>query len=146
MAHETLPTWPRAAASIIVLRGQRVLLAKRGKGALQGLWSPPGGHIEPGEAAQQAALRELAEETGVTASLSGLLDLHEVIRHDDGGLLTAHYILLVFHGDWLAGEPVAGDDAAEAAFFTLEGLASLPMTDGALPLIHSALEKRDTQR
>ena len=141
MNSATPPLWPRAAASAIVVRGRDVLLAKRGKGALQGLWSPPGGHIEPGEAARQAALREVAEETGVTADLFGLLDTHEVIRNDDVGLLTAHYILLVFYGRWIAGEPVAGDDAAAAAFFPVDDLASLPLTDGALPLIHRALEK-----
>jgi 8-oxo-dGTP diphosphatase len=138
--------WPRTAASAIILRGRDVLLAKRGKGVLKGLWSPPGGHIEPGEAAEQAALREVAEETGVTASLSGLLDVHEVIRHDDSGLLSAHHVLLVFYGRWLAGEPVAGDDAADAAFFPVADLATLPLTDGAVPLIHRALEKLAAQR
>jgi ADP-ribose pyrophosphatase YjhB (NUDIX family) len=129
-----------------VLRGRNVLLAKRGKGVLQGLWSPPGGHIEPGEAAEAAALREVSEETGVSAKLSGLLDVHEIIRRDDAGLLTAHYVLLVFYGHWLAGEPVPGDDASAAAFFPVEGLAGMPLTDGAVPLIHRALDKLAPQR
>ena len=51
------PQWPRAAASAAIFRGQEVLLVRRGKGGpLAGLWSLPGGHIEPGEPARAAAL------------------------------------------------------------------------------------------
>ena len=60
-------TWPRCAASAAVLRGREVLLVERAKGALAGYWSLPGGHIEPGETARSAALREVREETGVEA-------------------------------------------------------------------------------
>jgi 8-oxo-dGTP diphosphatase len=129
-----------------VLRGRNVLLAKRGKGVLQGLWSPPGGHIEPGEAAEAAALREVSEETGVSAKLSGLLAVLDNIRRDAAGLLTPHYGLVVFYGHCLAGAPVPGDDASAAAFFPVDELAGIPLTDGAVPLIHLALDKLAAER
>ena len=52
------PEWPRPAASAAIFRDGQVLIAERGKGALRGTWSLPGGHIEPGETAMAAALQE----------------------------------------------------------------------------------------
>jgi ADP-ribose pyrophosphatase YjhB (NUDIX family) len=130
--------WPRCAASAAIFRDGEVLLIERGKGALKGLWSLPGGHIEPGETAYSAALRELREETGVEAEIAGLLDLHEVIlRRPDGGLV-AHYVIAVHFGRWRSGEPVAGGDAAGARFVALGDVDRYPLTDGAAALIGRA--------
>jgi 8-oxo-dGTP diphosphatase len=133
------PQWPRAAASAAIFRGQEVLLVRRGKGGpLAGLWSLPGGHIEPGEPARAAALREVREETGVIAELAGLLDIHEAIRHGSAGELAAHYLLAVFYGRWVSGEPAAGDDATAARFVPLDAVQALPTTDGAPDFIQRA--------
>jgi 8-oxo-dGTP diphosphatase len=135
------PTWPRGAASAAIFRGGDVLLVKRGKGgALQGLWSLPGGRIEPGEAARAGALREVREETGIVAELAGLLDVHDVIRRDPAGQLVSHHLLAVFYGRWLSGEPVAGDDAADARFVPLDGMGGLQMTAGTPGFIGRASE------
>ena len=62
--------WPRCAASAAIFRGSTVLLVQRSKGALRGLWSLPGGHIEAGETARAAAVRErLGRIARVTAEL-----------------------------------------------------------------------------
>jgi 8-oxo-dGTP diphosphatase len=132
--------WPRCAVSAAVLRGEEVLLIERGKGTLRGFWSLPGGHIEPGETARAAALREVREETGVAAELAGLVDVHEVIRHGPGDVLAAHYLIAVFWGRWLAGEPMAGSDAAAARFVALADLPSYRLTDGAADFIHRAAQ------
>src|SRR5215813_14662197 len=94
------PAWPRCGASAAIFRGGEVLLVERGKGALKGRWSLPGGHIEPGERARCAARRELAEETGIEADLAGLLDIHEVLLKSETGTLIAHYLIAVFFGRW----------------------------------------------
>ena len=132
--------WPRCAASAAVFRGEQVLLIERGKGTLQGFWSLPGGHIEAGETARAAALREVREETGVAAELAGLVDIHEVIRHRPGDTLAAHYLITVFWGRWLAGEPQAGSDAAVARFVPLADLQSYRLTDGAVEFIQRAAQ------
>lgn len=134
--------WPRCAASAAIFRGSQVLMVERGKGALRGLWSLPGGHIEPGEAARGAALREVREETGVEAGLGGLLDIHEVLRHDAAGHLTAHYLIVVFFGLWVGGEPVPGGDAAAARFVPIEAVNRLQTTDGVLGFIQRAWERQ----
>src|SRR5262245_34833795 len=131
-------TWPRCGASAAVFRRREVLLVERGKGALKGLWSLPGGHIEAGETARAAARREVGEETGVAAEIAGLLDVHEVIRRGSTGRLLAHYLLVVLYGRWVAGEPTAAHDAAAARFVSLDAIDRLAMTDGAQDLIRRA--------
>jgi 8-oxo-dGTP diphosphatase len=102
-----------------------VLLIKRGNPPRQGQWSLPGGRIEWGETTPGAALRELKEETGVDAELLGLVDVVDgLFTSRTTGETTRHYIMIDYAARWLSGEPVAGDDAAEAGFFPLEeGLA-----------------------
>jgi 8-oxo-dGTP diphosphatase len=135
----TVPV-PRCAASLAVFRGDSLLLVERGRGPLQGRWSLPGGHIEAGERARAAALRETREETGVAADLIGLVDVHEVIINDASGTCTAHYLIAVFCGRWRAGEPVAGGDAARARFVPVAELARYPLSQGLIPLVHRAWE------
>lgn len=135
--------WPRAAASMAVFRDGHVLLVERGKGPRRGIWSLPGGHIEPGETAREAALRELAEETGVSADLHGLVDVHDVIYRDDGGSLTVHYVLTVYWGRWREGEPRAGSDSADARFVPLAEIGRYPLTPGAAALIRRAADLLD---
>lgn len=102
-----------------------MLLIKRGNSPRKGQWSLPGGRIEWGETSAAAALRELKEETGIDADLVGLIDVVDaVITSRETGEVTRHYIMVDYAARWTAGEPVAGDDAVEARFFSLaEGLA-----------------------
>ena len=105
------------------MRGDEVLLIRRGAPPRLGEWSLPGGRIEWGETAAQAALRELSEETAVEAQLLGLIDVVDgLFAYED-----RHYILVDYAARWTRGEPVAGDDAAAAQFFPLaEALALVP--------------------
>ena len=132
--------WPRCGVSAAIFRAHDVLLVVRGAGTFKGLWSLPGGHIEAGEPARAAALREVREETGVEATLAGLVDVHEVIRHGDAGSLAAHYLIAVFCGRWVAGEPAAASDAAQARFVPVTDIDRLPLTDGAAALIRRAFD------
>lgn len=131
--------WPRIGASTAVFRGRTVLLGERAKGAMAGLWSLPGGHVEPGEKASHAALREVEEETGVRAKILGLVDLHEVIRREgEGGGVSWHYVIAVHYGIWLSGEPVAQSDCRAACFVALDDLDRMPLTEGAAEIIRRA--------
>ena len=130
--------WPKAAASIALFRNDTVLLVMRTKPPRAGLWSLPGGHIEPGETAAAAALRELHEETGLTATCDGLVDILDVIMHDTDGQLRAHYVLAVHFGRWQEGEPLAASDAGDACFIPLDRLDEFPLTPGAKRLISQA--------
>jgi 8-oxo-dGTP diphosphatase len=115
-----LPT-PVPAVGVVCLRGDSVLLIRRGTPPRQGEWSLPGGRIEPGERAVEAALRELREETGVEAEITGLIDVVDGLFPEAG----RHYVLIDYAARWVSGEPVAGDDALEARFVTLDEVESL---------------------
>ncbi|MBN9319099.1 MAG: NUDIX hydrolase [Caulobacterales bacterium] len=111
---------PVPAVGVICFRGDEVLLIRRGQPPRLGEWSLPGGRIEFGEAVEAAALRELAEETGVVAELAGLVAVV------DGLFGEKHYVLIDYAARWVSGEPVAGDDAADARFMPLpEALAAV---------------------
>ena len=115
-----LPT-PVPAVGVVCLRGDSVLLIRRGTPPRQGEWSLPGGRIEPGERAVDAALRELGEETGIQAEITGLIDVVDGLFPEAG----RHYVLIDYAARWVSGEPVAGDDALEARFVALDEVDSL---------------------
>lgn len=135
------PEWPRPAASAIIFRGASVLIVERGKGALPGTWSLPGGHIEPGEKARETATRELFEETGLAVTLEGLVDVHDAIFRDGEGTLRAHYVLSVFWGRSEEGEPVAATDVRDARFVPVSEIDSYRMTPGAQAIIRRGYER-----
>ncbi len=113
---------------IICFRGADVLLIQRGRPPRQGEWSIPGGKIEFGERAEAAALRELKEETGIEARLVGLVDVIDGFFDPQPNALPGrHYLLCDYAAVWMSGEPVAGDDAADAQFVSPDALAEIPL-------------------
>lgn len=133
------PIRPVPAVGVVCLRGQDVLLIRRGRAPRLGEWSLPGGRIEAGERARDAALRELREETGIEARLLGLIDVVDGLFPESG----AHYVLIDFVAEWAAGEPVAGDDAAEARFFPLPDALSTVAWSETRRVILQAVRMRD---
>lgn len=134
----TASAWPRAAASVAVFRGRDVLLAQRAKGVAAGLWSLPGGHVEPGETARAAALREIMEETAISAKIVGVVDIHDVIHREVDGRVRVHYQIAVFAGVWVAGEPLAGDDCRRAKFVAPEEIGTYDLTERTATIIEAA--------
>ena len=132
---------PQPAVGTVCFRGEDVLMIRRGTKPLAGDWSLPGGRIEFGERAEVAALRELAEETGVTARLVGLVDVVDAIfRSRTSGDVTRHYVLFDYAAVWVSGEPVAGDDADHAEWISPARLAELPLWAETRRVIEAARE------
>ncbi|WP_275403595.1 NUDIX hydrolase [Aquibium microcysteis] len=116
------------AVSIALRRGERLLLVKRGRAPAMGLYAFPGGRVEHGETLEEAARRELKEETGLSAAA---LEVHaELVL--EGATPQTTYHLTVFRALHVDGEPIPGDDATAAGFFTLSEMADLPMTASTL--------------
>ncbi len=115
---------PAVGVLAVTRRGDQVLLAQRSKGAYIGRWGFPGGHIERGETVIEAAMRELGEETGITAEPVGVLTTLDEIGRAASGEVQWHYVLIAVLADWRSGEAVAADDAAGVRWATLEEIVS----------------------
>jgi 8-oxo-dGTP diphosphatase len=135
---ESLPS-PVPAVGVVCLRDDDVLLIRRGTPPRLGEWSLPGGRIEPGETVRAAALRELREETGVEARLVGLIAVVDGIFPEAG----RHYVLIDFLAEWIDGEPVAGDDTAEARFMPMGEALGLVAWSETQRILQAAIDMRD---
>lgn len=105
------PLW-LIGVTAVVLRDDEVLLVKR---ADNGVWSPVTGIVDPGEEPADAAVREVAEEAGVTAVPERLAWVHVTapVTHVNGD--RAQYLDHVFVMRWVAGQPYPADDESTAA-------------------------------
>jgi len=109
----------------------RLLMVRRGTAPGRGLWSIPGGRVEPEETSREAVAREVAEETGlevIVGELAGVVELA-----GPGGVT---YVVEDFHASL---DPVsdpgrlrAGDDADDVGWFSLDQLRQMPCVDGLL--------------
>ena len=116
----------------------QVLLIRRGNPPRQGEWSMPGGKLEWGEKAVDAALRELAEETGVTGEILGLIDVVDgIFTSRTTGNVTRHYVLIDYVAHYLYGTVAAGDDASEARFVALDTIETYGLWDETIRIIHA---------
>lgn len=130
MTSDRYPRHPRAAVLAVVPRldtgAPRLLMVRRANKPDPGRWGYPGGKVDLGEPLHAAAVRELAEETGVDATPLAAIWAGDVIRRDITGAVVYHYILTAVLCRWQAGEPVAASDATEAAWMTLDEMEALP--------------------
>ncbi|MDP0927817.1 NUDIX hydrolase [Paracoccus onubensis] len=137
-----MPLCPRLAALAVTIRDGEVLLVRRRNPPDAGLWGFPGGHVELGETALQAAARELAEETGVIAAPRRYIENVDMIRHGSDGVLQHHFLLAAVLCDYLDGKPAAADDALEAGWYPIEHVlaGNLPLSDQVTAVLRRALE------
>lgn len=121
---------PVLGAIAVVLQGEHVLLARRRNPPDAGLWGFPGGHVEWGETALQAAVRELQEETGIIAEPQGYLTNVDVLRSGPDGQVDVHYLLTAVLCSYVEGQAQAADDVAEVRWATFGEVerAVLPMS------------------
>lgn len=129
---------PVPAASIAVFRDGQVLLAQRSKAPLEGVWSLPGGRVEPGEKVREAALRELKEETGISARILGVADVADVIMREDNGSLRAQFVITAFYGLWTGGNAQPDSDCMGVDWVWPDELGNRRMTEGTVDVIARA--------
>jgi ADP-ribose pyrophosphatase YjhB (NUDIX family) len=110
------PKHPLIGIGVIVLKGEEVLLIKRGRPPAQNQWSLPGGGQELGETAEAAARRELLEETGLAVGRLTLIDIVDSIHRDAHGFIQYHYTILDFAALYKGGTPQAASDVLDVAW------------------------------
>jgi 8-oxo-dGTP diphosphatase len=132
---------PSLTADIVVVaetdRGRRVLAIRRGHDPFAGMWALPGGFVEPNESVEEAAARELQEETALTGVPLEQLRCFSKPGRDPRGWVVSVAHLAVVPAHRLA-DAKAGDDAAAAAWLDL---AIQP--DGGFTLSHEGAPVTD---
>lgn len=129
------PSNPRVAVGAVVFKDERVLLVRRGQPPSEDLWAIPGGSVEIGETLQEAAEREILEETGITVRAGEPVYTFDVIDRDSAGKIRFHYVIVDLAADYVTGEPKAGDDAAEARWVTAQEIDALQVSPPTLKLL-----------
>ncbi len=129
-----------ASCSVVVDRGERVLLVRRSAPPRVGYWCLPGGFMELGESPEETALRELREESGIKGRIEQLLGVTAGHDNPAGTVLITGYLIREF-----SGTPVPGDDASEAAFFHLDRLPEIAFEShaGFLRLYRAGFSPKD---
>jgi ADP-ribose pyrophosphatase YjhB (NUDIX family) len=121
-----------AVGAFVFDRDGRVLLVERGKPPGAGLWTVPGGRLDAGETLAQAVAREVREETGLVVEVGALACVVERMGDDH------HFVILDYLARVIGGTLGADSDARAAKFVDERELATLPLTDGLLPLVERA--------
>lgn len=107
-------------------------MVRRGRPPGEGLWSVPGGRVEPGESDAEAVARELLEETGLTVAVGALAGTVE--RPGPDGVT---FVINDYAATATGGTLRAGDDAADARWVPIPDLDALPVTPGLLEALRS---------
>lgn len=132
-------TSPVSAVSAIVHENGKVLLILRGKQPFKGKWSLPGGRQEIGERLKDAALRELKEETSITAFDAIFERVYEEITLNAEGIAEFHVNITIFKVNAFSGSAKAGDDAADVMWANKADLQRLKMTPNTADIICEVL-------
>jgi 8-oxo-dGTP diphosphatase len=135
------PEAPIVGVGAVVIDGTKVLLVRRGNEPLKGEWSLPGGALELGETLQQGIVREVFEETGLTVSPVGVVEILDRITPDEeSGRVRYHYVLVDFVCRVIGGTPLVGSDADELRWVERNELARHTVAPITVRVIEKAFQ------
>jgi 8-oxo-dGTP diphosphatase len=136
-AAREFPDAPRVGVGAVVLDGERVLLARRGRPPGQGKWSIPGGLVHLGERIEDAVVREIEEESGLRVRVLGFCGvIDRVVREQDA--VRYHYVIIDYVAESVGGRLQAGSDAAEVRWVDVDDLGQYDTTDGLADMVYRA--------
>jgi 8-oxo-dGTP diphosphatase len=111
---------PLPVVSSVLVKERKILLVKRGKKPYRGMWGLPTGFAETGENIEEAALRELEEETGIQGKVLSLIDVDSCKNYFYGDLL-----FITFEVEQTGGLISSGSDTVGVQYFPLEKVPKL---------------------
>ena len=129
------PDSPRVAVGAVVFNAGSVLLVRRGHAPAEGQWAIPGGSVALGETLQEAAEREIMEETGLTIQAGEPIYAFDTVVRDDTGRIQFHYVIIDVAAEYVSGEPDPGDDADEARWVSPDEIGELDVNKATLRLL-----------
>lgn len=134
------PDRPVVGVGGVVIRDRTVLLVQRASEPLAGQWSLPGGAVELGETLEEALVRELREETGVTVRVLELVEAFERIARDDANRTRYHYVLLDYLCEPVEGAARAGSDVQAVAWVRPDEFGAYKLSEKARAICRKGFE------
>ena len=122
------PNRPLLAVGAVVFKEDKVLLVLRAKAPAENRWTIPGGCVELGETLQEAAEREIWEETGLTIQAGKPVYTFDVIERDSNGAILFHYVIVDLAADYVSGELRPGDDATDVCWASFKDVKRLKVS------------------
>ncbi|MPZ58198.1 MAG: NUDIX domain-containing protein [Rhizobiales bacterium] len=132
------PRRPFLAVSAAIFRAGQVLLVKRTRPPVTGVYTLPGGVVEIGETLHEAVVREVMEETSMEVMPIALAGYRNVVIRDADGKVERHFVVLPFAARWIAGEFCPSEELAEGFWMNPREIAGLKATEGLPDIIATA--------
>ena len=126
---------PKLTVDGLVLKDKKILLIKRKNYPFKGKWALPGGFVEYGEKTEDAAVREVFEETGLKTKIKEIIGVYSDPKIDPRG----HTVSVIYLLEMCGGKLKSNDDASDAKFFDLNQLPKLAFDHNKI--IRDALRK-----
>jgi mutator protein MutT len=136
------PNHPIVGVGAIIIKGEEVLLARRGKEPGYGEWSIPGGAVNLGERLEEAVIREVCEEVNLAVGVGAVVEVLERIFHDPEGKVQYHYVLVDFLCEYLSGEEKPSSDALEVQWVSISEIPHHRLSEKTKRVIQKAFEMR----
>jgi mutator protein MutT len=120
--------------AVVFNASNEILLIKRGKAPNYGRWMVPGGTLEWGETLEDAAVREVREETGIDIEIETFVEIIEAITRDEEAF---HFVIMDYAAHAVSGKLAAASDALDAVWAPVESLDEFDLA----PELHRVIEK-----
>lgn len=135
------PDRPFLAVSAGIVHDGRILLVRRARAPMHGLFTFPGGVVEAGETLDEALRREVLEETALVIEPIGIAGSRDIIMRDRDGRLERHFVILAFAARLLGGEMALNEELAEARWLLPDEVAGLETTEGLGEIAKAAFKR-----
>ena len=138
----TYLNYPFIGVGVVVWKVEKFLLIQRGNPPRKGQWSIPGGRQEIGETVEEAALREIKEETNLSVQVTDFLGIIDSIQKDKDDQIKFHATLIDFSAEWISGTASPGSDAMDIAWHVLDDLNTLDLWHETTNIIRKSAKMR----
>jgi mutator protein MutT len=134
------PDHPIVGVGAVIIKGEEVLLARRGKEPGYGKWSIPGGAVELGETLEEAVIREVCEEVNLAVRVGEVVEVLERLFRDPEGKVRYHYVLVDFLCEYLSGEERPSSDTLEVRWVPISEIPRHRLPGKTKRVIQKAFE------
>ena len=132
------PDRPYLAVSAAIIDNGKVLIVRRARPPVQGVYTLPGGVVESGETLIEAIVREVREETALTIEPTTLAGYREMITREPGGRTERHFVILCFAALVTSGTVTPNAEIDEIRWCRPDELEGLDTTDGLADIVNAA--------